>query len=244
MRKFNSPATGSPGLPPHRRPLAPRGRTRCPRHGSRRRWSAPAALSGASGASALLDRVKARRLPDGALCPLCRRAPALVRSEPAMRRDGGSLRASVRIVKSEGAAGSPAAGASSIPRADRSVQSGVPRKLRELARFAMVVPLGKWGILMGLRVLVVEDEALVALNLVCLLEDLGHFVVGPVASSTQALALAGENPVDVAFVDLNLADGQTGASVALALGANPGRLSSWYPRHQLASAKAKAGFSG
>lgn len=74
---------------------------------------------------------------------------------------------------------------------------------------------------MGLRVLVVEDEALIALNLVCLLEDQGHRVLGPAATSAQALALADGDPVDLAFVDLNLLDGATGASVAIALGARP-----------------------
>ncbi|MCW6510059.1 response regulator [Lichenifustis flavocetrariae] len=74
---------------------------------------------------------------------------------------------------------------------------------------------------MNLRVLVVEDEALIALNLICLLEDLGHLVLGPAATSAQALALASEGGIDLAFVDLNLLDGATGASVARALASNP-----------------------
>ena len=65
-----------------------------------------------------------------------------------------------------------------------------------------------------LTILVVEDEALIALNLVSLLEDLGHFVVGPAASAAQALALAERTPPDLAFVDINLVDGPTGAGVA------------------------------
>ena len=65
-----------------------------------------------------------------------------------------------------------------------------------------------------LTIEVVEDEALVALNLIILLEDLGHIVLGPAATSTQALTLAEATPPDLAFVDLNLVDGPTGVRVA------------------------------
>ncbi len=74
---------------------------------------------------------------------------------------------------------------------------------------------------MELKVLVVEDEALIALNLVCLLEELGHVVLGPAATSAQALALGSGGGIDLVFVDINLLDGPTGASVARTLGANP-----------------------
>lgn len=73
---------------------------------------------------------------------------------------------------------------------------------------------------MPLKVLVVEDEALIAINLIGLLEDHGHQVYGPAANAAQALAIAGRVDLDLAFVDLKLLDGLTGASVAHALAEN------------------------
>ena len=57
----------------------------------------------------------------------------------------------------------------------------------------------------GLRVLVVEDEALVALQLEDLLIEQGCIVVGPAARVGQALKLLNEQPVDAAVLELNIA---------------------------------------
>jgi CheY-like chemotaxis protein len=65
-----------------------------------------------------------------------------------------------------------------------------------------------------LRILVVEDEILIALELESLLQDLGHDVVGIAASSDDALALGRDLKPDLAFVDIHLADGPTGVDVA------------------------------
>ncbi len=65
-----------------------------------------------------------------------------------------------------------------------------------------------------LRVLLVEDEILIALELESLLQDLGHDVVGIASSSKDALALGQEAKPDLAFVDIHLADGPTGVDVA------------------------------
>src|ERR687890_86310 len=65
-----------------------------------------------------------------------------------------------------------------------------------------------------LRILVVEDEILIALELESLLQDLGHDVVGIAASSKDALSLGRELKPDLAFVDIHLADGPTGVDVA------------------------------
>ncbi len=70
-----------------------------------------------------------------------------------------------------------------------------------------------------LRILVVEDEILIALELESLLQDLGHDVVGIAASSEDALALGQELKPDLAFVDIHLADGPTGVDVARHLAA-------------------------
>lgn len=60
---------------------------------------------------------------------------------------------------------------------------------------------------MPLRVLVVEDEVLIALELEFLLGDLGHVTVGVAGSSQEAIALGRHTVPDVAFVDIHLIDG-------------------------------------
>lgn len=65
-----------------------------------------------------------------------------------------------------------------------------------------------------LRILIVEDEILIALELESLLQDLGHEIVGIAASSGDALALGQDLTPDLAFVDIHLADGPTGVDVA------------------------------
>jgi len=59
--------------------------------------------------------------------------------------------------------------------------------------------------LKDLRVLVVEDEALVALQLEDMLTELGCAVIGPASRVGQALQLLGGEPVEVAVLDLNIA---------------------------------------
>jgi CheY-like chemotaxis protein len=59
--------------------------------------------------------------------------------------------------------------------------------------------------LSGLRVLVVEDEALVALQLEDMLTGLGCTVVGPASRVGQALQLLHGQPIDAAVLDVNIA---------------------------------------
>lgn len=68
-----------------------------------------------------------------------------------------------------------------------------------------------------LRILIVEDEALISMDLEYVLEDLGHQIVGVAASSDTAMRLASEHKPDLAFVDIQLLDGPTGVDVAAAL---------------------------
>ncbi len=72
-----------------------------------------------------------------------------------------------------------------------------------------------------LRILGVEDEVLIALELECLLEDLGHVSVGVAGCSADAIALGRSARPDVALVDIHLVDGPTGVEVARALSADP-----------------------
>ncbi|MFC6048765.1 response regulator, partial [Methylobacterium hispanicum] len=73
----------------------------------------------------------------------------------------------------------------------------------------------------SLRILVVEDEALIALELECLLDDLGHVTVGVACNSSEAIAVGRATAPDVALVDIHLVDGPTGIEVARALAADP-----------------------
>ncbi len=66
----------------------------------------------------------------------------------------------------------------------------------------------------GGAVLVVEDEALVALDLVAVLEDRGFTVVGPAATVEQAMELLDQNQVSLAILDVNLGRDETSEPIA------------------------------
>lgn len=55
------------------------------------------------------------------------------------------------------------------------------------------------------RILVLEDEFLIALDLVDLLDGLGAEVVGPAHRNEQALELLAQAHVDAAVLDVNIA---------------------------------------
>ena len=59
----------------------------------------------------------------------------------------------------------------------------------------------------GRRVLIVEDESLVAMLLETILEDMGCVPVGPAATVDEGLRMASE-PVDAALLDVNVAGRQ------------------------------------
>lgn len=56
----------------------------------------------------------------------------------------------------------------------------------------------------GRRLLIVEDELLIALELQTILEQLGGIVVGPAQSVEGALQLLSETTPDAALLDVNL----------------------------------------
>ena len=86
---------------------------------------------------------------------------------------------------------------------------------------------------MTARILIVEDEILVAMNLEETLLELGHDPVGIVPDLKTARQYVGQ-PIDLALVDLNLRDGFTGPEIGSQLSsagvavlfvtANPGLL--------------------
>ena len=65
---------------------------------------------------------------------------------------------------------------------------------------------------MSARILIVEDEMLVAADIEATLEDLGYVSVG-IAPDTEAALRLSEAAPDVALVDLNLRDGPTGVQI-------------------------------
>jgi CheY-like chemotaxis protein len=67
-----------------------------------------------------------------------------------------------------------------------------------------------------LRILIIEDEMLVAMNIEDMLLDLGHEVAGLAGRLDAALSLAREAEFDLAMLDVNLA-GETSFPVAAVL---------------------------
>lgn len=68
---------------------------------------------------------------------------------------------------------------------------------------------------MSCKILVVEDEIFVAVEIENVVSELGHHPVGIAADAATALTLA--ESAEVALVDLNLRDGPTGPEIGRAL---------------------------
>lgn len=64
------------------------------------------------------------------------------------------------------------------------------------------------------KVLIVEDEVLLALELEALMRDQGFEIVGCAASAEDAIRLAREHRPDLTLLDMNLKDGVTGPAIA------------------------------
>jgi len=64
-----------------------------------------------------------------------------------------------------------------------------------------------------MKVLVCEDNPIIAMSLVDFLGDIGHVCIGSADRSDRALDIANTETPDLALVDLNLADGWTGPSL-------------------------------
>lgn len=68
----------------------------------------------------------------------------------------------------------------------------------------------------GRKILIVEDETMIAIMLEDMLDELGYGVAGIAAKTPQALELIDRVPIDAAILDLNLA-GQDSYDIAAAL---------------------------
>lgn len=60
------------------------------------------------------------------------------------------------------------------------------------------------------RVLIIEDESIIAMHLQALVEDLGHTVTGVATTHAEALVLIAEDLPDLILADIRLADGSSG----------------------------------
>ena len=67
------------------------------------------------------------------------------------------------------------------------------------------------------RILVVEDEAIIARDIAMQLQDLGYEVLGPVSSGEQALAVARQSRPCLVLMDIHLAGAMDGISAAQAI---------------------------
>ncbi len=65
-----------------------------------------------------------------------------------------------------------------------------------------------------LRVMIVEDQALLAMELELVLGDAGCDVVGCAMDKASAFAIAEREKPDLALIDINLLDGMTGPQIA------------------------------
>lgn len=70
------------------------------------------------------------------------------------------------------------------------------------------------SVLKGRRILVVEDEPLIAMMLVEILEGEGCEVAGPAYNEAQAFELLKTEQINVAILDFNLGRDQTSAGIA------------------------------
>lgn len=70
---------------------------------------------------------------------------------------------------------------------------------------------------MPAKILIVEDEIIIGMETEAAIEELGHTSMGIAATATEALQIADAELPDIAFVDVNLADGPTGPQVGAEL---------------------------
>lgn len=65
-----------------------------------------------------------------------------------------------------------------------------------------------------LRVLIVEDEGMIAMDIEATVEDEGHIVSGWATSAEEAIAMIEEVAPDLVFLDIHLLNGSSGIDVA------------------------------
>ncbi|MHB9036164.1 MAG: ANTAR domain-containing response regulator [Armatimonadota bacterium] len=96
---------------------------------------------------------------------------------------------------------------------------------------------------MGYRVLVVEDESIVAVGLLSMIQEAGHEVVAVARSGEEAIEVAGETHPEVALVDIKLPiiDGIETTRRLVACGVNAVMILTEYADNDLIDGAASAG---
>jgi two-component system, response regulator PdtaR len=92
----------------------------------------------------------------------------------------------------------------------------------------------------AVRILVVEDDYLVALELEHRLMDAGYDVVGIAASAEEAIALARAHAPDLAIMDVRLAGRRDGVDTAIELSATLGIPSIFATAHEDSETRRRA----
>lgn len=90
------------------------------------------------------------------------------------------------------------------------------------------------------RVLIIEDEPLISMQLDGLVSDLGHTVVGTAATREQALEIFERSPANLVLADIQLADGSSGIDAVedvLKFGTVPVIFITAYPERLLTGAR-------
>ena len=95
----------------------------------------------------------------------------------------------------------------SLPDAARVVGLNEDDAIRDMAAAREAVRMA-----VATRVLVIEDEPVIAMDLSMLLEDCGHSVVGVAASEAEALRIATEHSPGLILADINLGRGGNGVA--------------------------------
>lgn len=67
------------------------------------------------------------------------------------------------------------------------------------------------------RVMVIEDEPLIAMDIKAIVEDMGHAVTGVARTEREALKLGSDQPPDLILADIQLADNSSGIDAVNAL---------------------------
>ncbi|MCC7274680.1 MAG: response regulator [Alphaproteobacteria bacterium] len=68
-----------------------------------------------------------------------------------------------------------------------------------------------------IRVLIIEDEPVIALDIAGIVADMGHHVAGVATRSDEAVALARSEKPDLVLADIQLEDGNTGIAAVAAI---------------------------
>ncbi|MGE4219260.1 MAG: response regulator [Alphaproteobacteria bacterium] len=91
-----------------------------------------------------------------------------------------------------------------------------------------------------MRILVVEDDFIIASALECRLADAGFTVVGVAASGAEAMAIAECAAPDLAIMDVRLSGGRDGIETAIELASRLGVRSIFVTAHGDAATRARA----